>query len=110
MLYLEGSLKVSSSCSGSGLLRIVAEYVMDEAGGEVDFVWSCESEPWKRRWICDMAVSHFSVVRRLFSRSDINYVNRRAHFCPCVSGTLSSLSDAVVCDQSFLLNEMSFLL
>ena len=110
MLYLEGSLKVSSSCSGSGLLRIVAEYVMDEAGGEVDFVWSCESEPWKRRWIRDMAVSHFSVVRRLFSRSDINYVNRRAHFCPCVSGTLSSLSDAVVCDQSSLLNEMSFLL
>ena len=110
MLYLEGSLKVSSSCSGSGLLRIVAEYVMDEAGGEVDFVWSCESEPWKRRWICDMAVSHFSVVRRLFSRSDINYVNRRAHFCPCVSGTLSSLSGAVLCDQFFLLNEMSFLL
>ena len=110
MLYLKGSLKLSSSCSGSELLRMVAEYVMDEAGGEVDYVWSCESKPWKRRWIRDMAVSHFSVVRRLFSRSDINYVNRRAHFCPCVSGTLSSLSDAVVCDQSSLLNEMSFLL
>ena len=108
MLYLKGSLALLSSCSGSGLLRMVAEYVMDEAGGEVDHVWSCESEAWKRQWIRDMVVSHFSIVRRLFPRSDINHVNRRAHFCPCVSATLSSLSDAVLCDQFFLLNEMSF--
>ena len=63
MLYLEGSLKLSSSCSGSELLRMVTEYVMKEAGGKVDYVWSCESEPWKRRWIRDMAVSHLFVVR-----------------------------------------------
>ena len=66
MLYLEGSLTLSSSCSGSGLLRMVAEYVMKEVGGEVDYVWLCESEPWKRRWIRDMAVSHLFVVRVTF--------------------------------------------
>ena len=52
--FLGGRLSISSSRSGSGMARVVAEYIAEAFAIEIDSCFLCELEPWKQDWIRDV--------------------------------------------------------
>ena len=48
--FMNGRLHTSSSCSGSGLPRVVEHYIGQKMKVKISHVFACEKEPWKQRW------------------------------------------------------------
>ena len=48
--FINSTLHTSSSCSGSGLPRVVEHYVAKKMKLKVVNAFACEKEPWKQRW------------------------------------------------------------